>query len=78
MSRETTSAVLTTHMRPVVMRRSGASSVDQFCADHCLSRRTYYNMRNEGIGPEEMKVGRRVLISDEAAARWRAAREAAE
>jgi hypothetical protein len=34
-------------------------------------------MRAQGLGPREMIVGTRKLISQEAAAEWRAAREAA-
>jgi hypothetical protein len=34
-------------------------------------------MKNEGWGPREMHAGQRVLISHEAAAEWRLAREQA-
>jgi hypothetical protein len=37
----------------------------------------YFKMRNQGLGPREMAVGSRRLISQEAAAEWRKAREAA-
>jgi hypothetical protein len=36
----------------------------------------YYEMKKEGWGPVEMEVGRRRLISYEAAAEWRREREA--
>ncbi|SHM06633.1 hypothetical protein SAMN05444159_7581 [Bradyrhizobium lablabi] len=48
-----------------------AFSVDQFCSDHGISRATFYNLRQRGKGPTEMKVGTRTLISVEAAAEWR-------
>jgi hypothetical protein len=35
----------------------------------------FFKMREMGIGPDVMQVGRRVLISFESAARWRAQRE---
>ena len=49
----------------------GAFSVSQFCAAHDISRTAYYDLRREGKGPREFKVGRRTLISVEAAAEWR-------
>jgi hypothetical protein len=37
----------------------------------------FFKMRAQGLGPQEIQLGRRRLISIESAARWRAAREAA-
>jgi hypothetical protein len=37
----------------------------------------FFKMREMGIAPDVMQVGRRILISFESAARWRAARERA-
>ena len=48
-----------------------ALSIDDFCAEHSLSRSLYYKMRKAGTGPIEMKVGARTLLSVEAAAAWR-------
>jgi predicted DNA-binding transcriptional regulator AlpA len=48
-----------------------ALSVAQFCAAHNLSRATFYNLLKAGHGPVIMKVGKRTLISVEAAQRWR-------
>jgi hypothetical protein len=50
-----------------------ASSIEQFCKDHDISRATFYNLKKAGKTPRLMHVGARVLISDEAAAEWRAA-----
>jgi hypothetical protein len=36
----------------------------------------YFKLREQGRGPQEMAYGRRRAISLEAAARWRAEREA--
>jgi hypothetical protein len=55
----------------------GAYSIDEFAAAHRLSVAMYFKLRNQGLGPDEMIVGRRRLISFEAAERWRRAREAA-
>ena len=53
-----------------------AYSIKQFCAAHGISERYYYKMKQQGIGPREMQVGRkRRLISLEAAAEWRRVRE---
>lgn len=50
-----------------------AYSIDEFCERHCISRATFYNLRNDKKGPAEMRPGGRgrVLISKEAAAEWR-------
>jgi predicted DNA-binding transcriptional regulator AlpA len=53
-----------------------ALSIDEFCARHGISRGSFYNLRKAGLGPREMKLGARVLISVEAAADWRRQREA--
>lgn len=52
-----------------------AFSVIQFCAKHGLSRGSFYNMRRKGIGPKELHILGRVLITRESAARWRYERE---
>lgn len=48
-----------------------AYTVTQFCDDHNLSRTHLYELIRQGLGPRLMKVGRRTLISIEAAADWR-------
>ncbi len=60
-------------MRRVVF----ALSIPEFCAAHGFSEGMYYKMRKQGLTPGEMKVGTRTLITIEAAATWRAEREAA-
>jgi len=52
-------------------------TIKEFCEAHKISQAFYYIMKNEGWGPREMHAGQRVLISNEAAAEWRRAREAA-
>ena len=50
-------------------------TVKQFCDAHNISRATYYRLKEEGLAPAEMNLGRRlVVISYEAAADWRRAR----
>lgn len=48
-----------------------AYTVAQFCADHNISRTHFYQLVKDGMGPRFMKLGRRTLISAEAAADWR-------
>ncbi len=50
---------------------SKAYSIDQFCQAHGLSRSYFYLLLARGKGPRLMRVGKRRLISDEAAAEWR-------
>jgi hypothetical protein len=48
-----------------------AFSIQQFCDAHSISRAKFYLLLKEGIAPRLMKVGRRRLISIEAAELWR-------
>ena len=58
-----------------------AFSIPEFCRRHGISRAHFYNLSKSGDAPAVMRVGRRTLVSAEAAAAWRrrmeeAAREA--
>lgn len=47
-------------------------TVEEFCFEHgALSRPFFYKLIKDGKGPRLMKVGRRTLITAEAAAEWR-------
>lgn len=48
-----------------------ANDVDSICRERSIFVATFYNLRKRGDGPAIMKVGRRTLISAEAAAEWR-------
>lgn len=54
-----------------------AMSVEQFSRAHNINRDTFYKLLKQGLGPECILLGKRRLISFEAASRWRAQREAA-
>ncbi len=54
-----------------------AMSVKAFCRRHHISESMFFKLRAQGKAPTTMLVGRRVLISREAAAAWRRAREQA-
>lgn len=53
------------------MNKKGAYSIDDFCFMHGISRTLFYKLLKQKKGPDVMKVGRRTLISVEAAQRWR-------
>lgn len=53
------------------------ATIPQFCDAHNISRTHLYELIKQGKGPRLMKVGRRTLISTEAATDWRRAMEAA-
>jgi hypothetical protein len=67
--------------RPEVTGRKvldqAAFTIAEFCLAHRISQSMYFKMRAMGLGPREMSVGSRKLISQESAAEWRKAREAA-
>ena len=48
-----------------------AFSIPEFCRRHGISRAHFYNLSKSGGAPTVMRVGRRTLISAEAAAEWR-------
>ena len=54
-----------------------AFSILGFCRSHGISRTHFYNLRRNGGAPTVMQVGRRTLISAEAAAEWRRRMESA-
>ena len=52
-------------------------SIKSFCIAHGISESFFYKLREQGQGPREMRLGSRVFITLESAARWRIEREAA-
>ena len=54
-----------------------AFSIQGFCRGHGISRAHFYNLSKSGDAPTVMRVGRRTLISTEAAADWRRRMEGA-
>ncbi|ACK52006.1 hypothetical protein Msil_3097 [Methylocella silvestris BL2] len=59
------------------MEQQDVYDIEQFCDRHRISKSTYFNLQKAGVGPRVMHVGKRVLITKEAAADWRRAREQA-
>ncbi|MCK1671184.1 hypothetical protein [Bradyrhizobium sp. 150] len=62
-------------MRPNGPDDADAYSVDEFCTRNRISSQLFYKLKPKGLMPATFNVGRRVLISREAAAAWRRARE---
>jgi hypothetical protein len=54
-----------------------ADTIPVFCKKNRISVAFYYKLKAQGKTPREMHLGNRRLITREAAARWRAEREAA-
>jgi len=52
-----------------------ALGVAQFCLAYGISRGLFYKLCRHGRGPRTFKVGRRTLVSVEAAREWRSVRE---
>lgn len=50
---------------------TGAYSIVEFCRAHRVSRAFFYVLQKRGEGPTVIKVGKRTLVSDEAAKDWR-------
>jgi hypothetical protein len=62
--------------RPLPPRREGdAYTISEFCTANRISASMYHKLKSLGLGPREMDVGRRRIITPEANAEWQAARE---
>ena len=55
----------------------GAYCIPEFCCAHSLSESFFHKLMTEDRGPKVMRIGRRTLVSIEAAGAWRARQEAA-
>ena len=61
--------------KPAALDEADAYSVEEFCRRHRISVQAFY--KHPHLMPDSFYVASRRLISREAAARWRAEREAA-
>lgn len=52
-----------------------AWTIEEFCQSHAISRATFYNLLKRGEAPVTMQVGKRRLVSAEAASAWRSRME---
>jgi predicted DNA-binding transcriptional regulator AlpA len=60
-----------THAAAIQSGETLAFSIPEFCRRHGISRAHFYNLWKSGEAPTVMRVGRRTLVSAEAAAKWR-------
>lgn len=65
------------NQRLVEMGGGGNFDVNSFCDAHKISRALFYQLLKKGNGPRIIKLGKRTLISYEAAAEWRRQLESA-
>lgn len=49
-----------------------AMSIKDFCVLHGISKNLFYKLEKEGCAPKTIDLGKRRLITTEAAAEWRA------
>lgn len=49
--------------------------IPAFCSSHHISRALFYKLLKEKRAPRIMRVGRRTLITEDAASEWRAKME---
>jgi hypothetical protein len=63
--------VHTTTAPPPIRGPPLAYDIGTFCRLHSISPAFYFKLRRAGLAPAEMRLGGRVLISQEAAAAWR-------
>jgi hypothetical protein len=73
----TREAVTETRIRGPPPPPTAVFSIASFCIAHGISEAFYFKLKSQGQGPREMRVGSRVFITHESAARWRIEREAA-
>jgi hypothetical protein len=50
-----------------------ASTIDEFCEEHRISRGLFYVLRKKGLAPRVTKLGSKQIITIEDAAAWRKA-----
>ena len=53
-----------------------AFTIAKFCIAHAISPSFYFKLRSQGLGPDETRLGARVIITKESAKRWREERTA--
>jgi hypothetical protein len=59
------------HNQPAPNAPIQAMSIAAFCKLHSISQAFYFKLKRQGRTPREMRVGQRILISQEAARAWR-------
>ncbi|WP_313818694.1 hypothetical protein [Cupriavidus sp.] len=58
------------HVEMMPAAEIGAMSIKQFCSRYGINRDTLLKLRRDGLGPDEIHAGRKILITYRAAAEW--------
>ena len=45
-------------------------TIPQWCGAYHVSRSYYYTLKEQGMAPQEIKLGRKVIITRRAAEKW--------
>ena len=70
-------ACINVHEGDEWLQKKPALNLPGSCDAFHISPRMYFKLRDEGKGPREMRLGRRVLITVESALQWARERERA-
>lgn len=68
---------MTTAQLPMPAADARVLTRNEFCARNRISLPFYSKLRAQGLGPREIRLASKILITAEADAAWRAEREAA-
>lgn len=52
------------------MSSPASYTIPQWCAAYHISRGHYYALKEQGLAPGELRLGRRVIITRRAAEQW--------
>ena len=66
-----------TKRKPPSRTPTAMYSIPSFCEAHGISQSFFYQLKAEGLAPDVLRLGARVFVTHESAARWRMIREAA-
>lgn len=61
--------------RAALRQLPAASSIKDFCKHNGFSTSTYHKLKKQGRGPRELRLGRAIRITAQAAEEWLRARE---
>ena len=53
------------------MDAKATQTIPECCDDNNLSRSLYYELQAKGHGPDEIRLGRKVIITNKSGDRWR-------
>ena len=60
-----------TTSKEIMQMTTKAHSIKTFCEAHDISRNLFYTLKKMGLAPKTIALGKRRLITEEAAQEWR-------